>query len=260
MEYLLDSIKEKLGDDLYPSFIELIGFISANYNASELYDGKNEIKFRQGGKTLVTILIGENEFTTLVIFGKQERAKFEPDMEVFSSFVKDYYDNSKTYHDGKWMFIKVSNSEHIKEIIELIKIKRKPNKKAITMCGYRCDLCKAYSKNIKKQDQREELLRIWKKYYAIDTSSDKIYCDGCRAKSKTAVRIDNGCPVCKCVLEKKLNSCADCDAYPCDVFVERRGLCYCDAKERAKSEFHDIEYEEYLLAYDNKTRIDRLKS
>lgn len=258
MEYLLNSIKEKLGDALYPSFIELIGFISANYNASDLYDGKNEIKFRQGGKTLVTILIGENEFTTLIIFGKVEREKFEANKDAFSSFIMDYYDNSKTYHDGKQMFIKVADNEHIKEIIELIKIKRKPNEKAITMCGYRCDLCKAYVKNIRKEDLRAELSHVWKKYYDLDIPKDKIYCDGCRAKAKTAKLLDDSCPVRKCVLDKKLNSCVDCDEYPCNVFSEREGLCYCEAKELAKTDFVDIEYEEYLLAYDNKTRIDRL--
>lgn len=38
----------------------------------------------------------------------------------------------------------------------------------ITMCGYRCDLCKAFAPNIKNNDEREMLSNIWNKYYDRD--------------------------------------------------------------------------------------------
>lgn len=50
--------------------------IRNDYEMDELWDG-NELKFRRGGKTLVTLYIKEGFFTVLVIFGKVEREKFE---------------------------------------------------------------------------------------------------------------------------------------------------------------------------------------
>jgi len=47
----------------------------------------------------------------------------------FSKYVCDYYDNSKTYHDGKWMMFEPTDTSLFDDFIRLLKIKRKPNKK-----------------------------------------------------------------------------------------------------------------------------------
>lgn len=121
------------------------------------------------------------------------------------------------------MFIKVTQKMNVSEIIELIKIKKKPNPKAMTMCGYKCDLCKAYTKNIKKNDERQELSDVWHKYYGLDIPIDNIVCDGCRSKKKDAKLIDEECPVRKCVVGSKIEGCFACEDYPCDVYEERVG-------------------------------------
>ena len=97
-------------------FEQIVGFIRSNYVMDEFFDGKNEIKFRRSGKTLVTIIMKDFKFTTLIIFGKDEREKFDNMRTKFSNYICNYYDNSKTYHDGKWMFICIENSKYIKEI------------------------------------------------------------------------------------------------------------------------------------------------
>ena len=48
------------------------------------------------------------------------------------------------------------------------------------MCGYSCDLCKAFVSNIINKDEREILSNMWKKYYDLDIPTEEIYCDGCR--------------------------------------------------------------------------------
>ena len=45
------------------------------------------------------------------------------------------------------------------------------NSEELAMCGYRCDLCKAYVHNINKLDEREELNKVWKNYYDLDISA-----------------------------------------------------------------------------------------
>ena len=129
--------------------------------------------------------------------------------------------------------------------------------KNLTMCGYNCELCKAYAPNIKKLDQREKLSKVWKKYYNLDIKPENIYCDGCRCEKEDAKRIDNSCPVRSCVLGKNLSHCGGCNEYPCDIFSEREGLSCEVAKENP--DFSQNEYDEFLLAFDNKTRLDDFK-
>ncbi|MEQ3270231.1 DUF3788 family protein [[Clostridium] scindens] len=45
----------------------------------------------------------ENCIGFMVTLGKDERARFEADRSEYSESVQKVYDDSKTYHDGKWM-------------------------------------------------------------------------------------------------------------------------------------------------------------
>lgn len=130
----------------------------------------------------------------------------------------------------------------------------------ITMCGYRCDLCKAFAPNIKNNDEREMLSTVWNKYYDLDIPAEKIYCDGCRCTKENAKRIDMNCPVRRCVIEKQIDNCGECADFPCVVFDERRGLSLQEAKEKLGSSFCLDEYNNYLLAYDNMTRLKEYKN
>ena len=78
------------------------------------------------------------------------------------------------------------------------------------MCGYKCDLCKAFATNIINKDEREILSNMWKKYYDLDIPPEEIYCDGCRCNKENAKRIDDDCPVRKCVIDKKIDNCGEC--------------------------------------------------
>ena len=128
--------------------------------------------------------------------------------------------------------------------------KGQPMTMKLTMCGCRCDLCKAYAPNVKQNDQRKKLAEMWHKYYGLDPSVMDS-CEGCRNKPG-----DVDCPVRKCVLEKGLDHCGDCGAFPCDVFSRRCG----SFSEEDKKDFDMGEYNEFILAYDNKTRINEYKS
>jgi len=75
-------------------------------------------------------------------------------------------------------------------------------------------------------------------------------CSGCRNES------DVDCPVRKCVLEKELHNCGACGDFPCGTFYKRCG----SFPEDKKREFDMDEYNEYILAYDNETRLREYKS
>lgn len=256
-----EEIRAILGAEVFVAWEAVRYFILDNYDTDIYWDdggkyGVYECKFRRSGKTLCTLYIKENELVALVIFGKGEREKFEAERRNFSPQLQQIYDAAKTYHDGKWMYVKLRDSQLVPDITKMLVIKKKPNRR-ITMCGYICDLCKAYAGNIKKNDERERLSALWGKYYGLDIPAEAIYCDGCRSTKKDAGRIDNNCPVRACVLENKVDNCGECSKYPCAIFSERKGLSCAEARREQGDSFSEEEYEEYLLAFDNKSRLDR---
>ena len=193
---------------------ETMVFMRGKYCLDEIGDGKNELKFKQGQKTILTVYIHDDKFTFLVIFGKKERELFDAARNDFSPFILNYYDNSKTFHDGKWMFIDVSTLEQLEEIKKLIQIKKKPNRKLFSKenalyskCGQRCDLCVHYTGTSQEQRQIMEanLNKMW------ENTDWSMSCQGCHSENC-------GCKDCnakQCISKKNLSNCKDCPEYPC---------------------------------------------
>jgi hypothetical protein len=256
-----EELKVILKEDSFELYEELYYFIRDNYNVECYWDmgGKYGIyllRFQKSKKTLCTFYIRNGELGIWIIYGKEERELFESKPTLFHEEIIKIYEETHTYHDGKWIMLDLNDRTFINDIKNMLEIKKKPNRK-LTMCGYCCDECMAYAPNIKKNDKRDELSRLWKKYYDIETTPDQIYCDGCLCMKKDAKRIDDGCPVRVCVLEKGLQDCSECKNYPCDTFMQRKGLSYEDATMKLKNNFDNKEYHEYLFAFDNKSRLDR---
>lgn len=50
--------------------------------------------------------------------------------ELFSNEVQMIYDETTTFHDGKWIMFELKNTELFNDMERLLLIKRKPNKKS----------------------------------------------------------------------------------------------------------------------------------
>ena len=90
---------------------------------------KIEYKYRRGGKTLCTFYAKENAANLLITYGKAEREKFEKIKESVSKQLQDIYERTETLHDGKWLWIPLDSEINVEDIIEMLKIKRRPNRK-----------------------------------------------------------------------------------------------------------------------------------
>lgn len=56
---------------------EAMVFMRGKYRLDEVGDGKDELKFKLGKKTILTVYLHDDRFTFLIIFGKKEREVFE---------------------------------------------------------------------------------------------------------------------------------------------------------------------------------------
>ena len=128
-----------IGESLYEVWNSLRTLIVEHYDMDTSWDeGGNawtyEYKYRRGGKTLCGLYARENCVGFLVILGKDERLKFEHERETFSAEVQRIYDETKTYHDGKWLMFEPTDTSLFDDFIRLLRIKRKPNRKPRADC------------------------------------------------------------------------------------------------------------------------------
>lgn len=125
-----------MGQSLFEVWENLTDFIESKYDMDRFWNsgGKKwtyEYKYRRGGKTLCALYAKPNVFGFMIIFGKQERAKFEADRNDYSIEVQRVYNESSTYHDGKWMMFELMDTSLFADMEKLLRIKRKPNKNTI---------------------------------------------------------------------------------------------------------------------------------
>lgn len=123
-----------IGQSLYDVWQKLCAAIDEKYDMDRIWNsgGKAwtyEYKYRRGGKTLCSLYARENCMGFMVILGKDERAKFEAARNNYSELVQKIYDETKTYHDGKWLMFEPIDTSLFGDFVQILAIKRKPNRK-----------------------------------------------------------------------------------------------------------------------------------
>ncbi len=167
---------------------ETMRFMRGKYKLDEVpgkYYDIDCLKFRQGKKTILSINIHEDHYDFQIIFGKAERDKFEARRGEFPDSIQELYDEAHTYHDGKWMLIRVDNLETLEVVKKMIMIKKIPNRKPfpkthihLSNCGHRCDLCVHYKgRTTFSADEIEYAQECCSAVYGV--SDWEKNCDGC---------------------------------------------------------------------------------
>ena len=123
-----------VGESLYHVWNQLNALIEKYYDMDRAWNpgGKAwtyEYKYRRGCKTLCALYARENCVGFMVVRGKDERSKFETDRENYTGEVQRIYDEAQTYHDGKWIMFEPKDTSLFNDFMELLKIKRKPNRR-----------------------------------------------------------------------------------------------------------------------------------
>lgn len=129
-----EQITNLVGKPLYEVWNKLCALIDDKYDMDCVWNKggkawKYEYKYRKGDKTLCALYARENCIEFMIVFGKDERLKFEADKETFSNEVQEIYENTHTYHDGKWIMFEPADTSLFNDFIRLLSLKRKPNRK-----------------------------------------------------------------------------------------------------------------------------------
>jgi hypothetical protein len=144
-----NEVKEMLGAASC-EWEKLVGYIRFNYVMDEdwregkpTHKGYNNLFIRRSGKSLIMLALREGYFQAAFALGKKEREEFEKEREAFQEIVCKEYDEAEIYHDGKWIGFDIYDEALIEDIIRLLNVKRKPNRKifpdSLEGCG-RLDL------------------------------------------------------------------------------------------------------------------------
>jgi len=119
----------------------------------------------------------------------------------------------------------------------------KPDDNMIGYCGYNCYLCAARSDDVYI---RQKMVDTWRKYLGHENyTAENVACEGCKSKGDKIA--DKNCKARPCARDKGLESCAQCDDFPCNKVKHLMTTPLVMLTYRA-AQFKDISEEEYNLS------------
>jgi len=112
-----------------PLWEKLTQFISNNYQMpGELsYGGKNygwNVWYRRSGKTLLSLYPQRNSFVAQIVLGN-DQARQALDLRLGKN-ARKVLEETPQLHDGCWLFIKVRTKKDVKDIQQLLQVKKRP--------------------------------------------------------------------------------------------------------------------------------------
>ncbi len=85
-------------------------------------------------------------------------------------------------------------------------------KNNIAYCGLDCEKCEAYIATKNNDDAlRQKVAKLWSELNGVTITPDMINCEGCREDGVKTPYCDSLCQIRQCGLEKKYNTCGDCE-------------------------------------------------
>jgi hypothetical protein len=117
-----------LWDSLTAALDEAYGIEPAFVPPSKSYGW--DVKYRKGGRTLVSLTPDRGAFTALVVLGAKEVEAAE-DVEL-GEHVRAVFDEAAQYHDGRWLFVRVESERDVEDVLALLRLKRRPLKRGLS--------------------------------------------------------------------------------------------------------------------------------
>lgn len=84
-------------------------------------------------------------------------------------------------------------------------------KDLIAYCGLDCETCEARIATINNDEElRIKVAKEWTELNQVEITPQMINCEGCRVDGVKTPFCNSLCPIRKCAISKKLNTCGNC--------------------------------------------------
>ena len=125
-------ILEFIGGPAKGAWVKLRRFLKKNYDIEPemIFDKKHgwDVRYRKSGKTLVTLTPEKGAVRILLVLGREESEKALSMQNGLSPKMHELIENTKQLHDGRWLWIRLFQTEDADDVEKLLPIKRKPKK------------------------------------------------------------------------------------------------------------------------------------
>jgi hypothetical protein len=125
-----NTVRDWIGPEAFEHWAELRSWIEISYPGvfapDWLYGGKKHgwsLRYKKS-KAFCTFLPEYRLFSVVVVLGAAEREKFEARRGSWRSQLIKLYDETQTYHDGKWLKVAISSVDDRHDVTELLTMKR----------------------------------------------------------------------------------------------------------------------------------------
>lgn len=87
-----------------------------------------DLKYRKGGKTLVSLTPDRGRFTALVVLGEKE-TEAARELEL-GDHVRRVFEEARQLRDGRWLFVPIESERDVEDVEALLAVKRRPRRSA----------------------------------------------------------------------------------------------------------------------------------
>ncbi|MCL5267331.1 MAG: DUF3795 domain-containing protein [Bacteroidetes bacterium] len=129
----------------------------------------------------------------------------------------------------------------------------------VARCGFRCDACMAYVGNNHSNDDQVKVAAAWSKYFGLNIAPEKLHCNGCWGEQCAGKDLpDPSCPIRACVMERGMNTCADCYDYPCEKMESKMNGVE-EVIRQFKGKITHEEFDTYMAPYDARKTLEEMR-
>ncbi len=89
------------------------------------------VKYKKSGRALCTLYPDEGAFTALVTIGAKEATRAELLLPACSEYLRTLYAKTGVFNGARWLMIRVTDSEILEDVKNLICLRVSPNTKKI---------------------------------------------------------------------------------------------------------------------------------
>lgn len=126
-------------------------------------------------------------------------------------------------------------------------------------CGFNCNDCPAYCENLKARSDQERAAQAWSAYFGVTVPIEMARCRGCRSEDREGWDYpDHLCELRQCVMDRGLETCADCAEFPCPQWDRRACRLECVLKHW-RPYLTGEEYHRFLEPYDARANLECMR-